>query len=66
MDRNLQIVRDLIARGHVRRIAEGLGLSTAAIYQWKRVPADRVVDLERLIEIPREELRPDLYERGTT
>lgn len=41
-------------------------LSPQAISQWKRVPAERVLDVERITGVPRHELRPDLYpvERG--
>jgi DNA-binding transcriptional regulator YdaS (Cro superfamily) len=40
-----------------------IGITSQAISQWKRVPADRIVDVERATGIPREELRPDLYRR---
>lgn len=35
----------------------------ATITRWSqyRVPAERVIDVERLTGIPRERLRPDLY-----
>jgi DNA-binding transcriptional regulator YdaS (Cro superfamily) len=43
-------------------LARALGLSPAAVLQWNgRVPAKRVVEVERLTGIPREALRPDLY-----
>lgn len=28
---------------------------------WKKVPAEQVVEVERITGLPREELRPDLY-----
>lgn len=37
------------------------GLTPQAISQWKRVPVDRVLDVERITGIPRHELRPDIY-----
>ncbi|MXV35765.1 MULTISPECIES: YdaS family helix-turn-helix protein [unclassified Saccharibacter] len=43
-------------------LATFLGLKSAsAIYRWKRVPAQRVIAVEALTGIPREQLRPDLY-----
>lgn len=42
-------------------LAKKLGIRHPAIYQWKRIPAERVLDVERETGIPRGELRPDLY-----
>jgi DNA-binding transcriptional regulator YdaS (Cro superfamily) len=47
--------------GGVIALSLALGLSRAAVSQWRRVPAERVVEVERLTGIPREQLRPDLY-----
>lgn len=40
-----------------------LGVGAAAICKWerKRVPAERVLDVERITGISRHDLRPDLY-----
>lgn len=51
-------------RGAVAELARALGISHAAIRQWTRVPAERVVEVERITGIPREALRPDLYRRA--
>lgn len=51
-------------RGLASEVARGLGLSRAAISLWERVPAEVVVEVERLTDIPRERLRPDLYRKG--
>ena len=48
-------------RGGLNALAVQLGISRAAISQWQRVPAERVLDVERITGIPRIELRPDLY-----
>lgn len=48
-------------RGGITRLATALRISSQAISQWKRVPAERVLDVERITGIPRQELRPDLY-----
>lgn len=42
-------------------IGRGLGITSQAIGQWKRVPAERVLDVERITGVSRHELRPDLY-----
>ena len=44
-------------------LAEQLGLKASAICKWEagRVPAERVIDVERVTGIPRHELRPDVY-----
>lgn len=45
-------------------LARGLGITRAAVNEWDRVPADRVVEVENLTGVPREELRPDLYRKA--
>jgi pyruvate kinase len=52
---------DIFARrGAITRIATELGISTAAVSQWKRVPDDRVADVARILGLPPTTLRPDL------
>ncbi len=54
-------LEDLFARrGAITRIATELGISTAAVSQWKRVPDDRVADVARILGVPPATLRPDL------
>ncbi|WP_428485980.1 transcriptional regulator [Rhodopila sp.] len=48
-------------RGSLAKLAEELGLTRGAVAKWDRVPAERVVEVERITGIPREQLRPDLY-----
>lgn len=48
-------------RGLAVQIAKGCGISQAAVSKWRRVPADRVLTIERISGIPRGKLRPDLY-----
>ena len=50
----------LSQRGAVTRIATALGISTAAVSQWKRVPDDRVAEVARALNLPPEAVRPDL------
>lgn len=42
-------------------LGRALKISSAAISQWKKVPALRVLDVERITGVPRHELRPDIY-----
>jgi DNA-binding transcriptional regulator YdaS (Cro superfamily) len=51
------------AMGGVSAFARAFGLDRTAPYKWRRgVPAERVIAVERLTGVTREELRPDLYE----
>lgn len=47
--------------GGIVKLSLALGLSRGACSQWHRIPAERVIEVERLTGIPREILRPDLY-----
>lgn len=49
------------APGMIAKLAKDLEISRAAIYGWKVIPADRVLQVEHYTAIPRHELRPDLY-----
>lgn len=44
-------------------LSRGLGVDKATVTRWaqKRIPAERVVEIERITGIPRHDLRPDLY-----
>jgi DNA-binding transcriptional regulator YdaS (Cro superfamily) len=42
-------------------VARELGLTRSAVTKWQRVPAERLLEVERITGIPREQLRPDLY-----
>lgn len=50
----------LSQRGAVTRIATALGISTAAVSQWRRVPEDRVAEVARALGVPPAEVRPDI------
>lgn len=51
--------------GGRKALADALSVSYEAVRQWtdRRVPAERVLDIERLTggQVTRHELRPDLY-----
>ena len=49
-------------RGRLVQLAKALKITPAAINQWDVVPADRVVSIEAATGIPRQTLRPDLFE----
>lgn len=52
---------EMKAAGSVSALARALGITHSAVSQWRKVPAERVIDVERATGIPREKLRPDLY-----
>jgi len=43
------------------RLAGALKIKPQAVSQWKLVPADRVLKVEKLTGISRHELRPDVF-----
>lgn len=44
-------------------VAKAASVNKSTVTRWfqSRVPAERVLDLERITGLPRETLRPDLY-----
>ena len=53
------------AAGGVCALARKLKITSQAISQWERVPAERALAVERAVNgaVTRYELRPDLYPR---
>lgn len=51
----------IASAGGGKALARALGVSPQAVYQWSRVPVDRVLEVERFTGIPRGRLRPDIY-----
>lgn len=51
--------------GNMAKLARALGVTHAAVWQWDRarIPATRVLQVERITGISRHDLRPDLYPR---
>jgi DNA-binding transcriptional regulator YdaS (Cro superfamily) len=49
------------AVGSARELARLLSITHQAIAQWERVPAERMLEIERVTGIARERLRPELY-----
>lgn len=44
-------------------LASALNLTRQAIYQWRLVPSQHVLEVERISGVSRHDLRPDLYPR---
>lgn len=55
----LDMVRNV--RGTAPRIAAACSIDRSAVWNWKRVPAQHVLTVEELLEIPRHHIRPDIY-----
>ena len=55
----------ILTVGSRRKLGRLLGLSGQAVAGWRRIPAERVLDTERVTGISRVVLRPDLYGPGT-
>lgn len=54
-------VLDALRQFGVTKIARELDIRPQAVSQWRRVPSGRVLDVERITNIPRCRIRPDLY-----
>ncbi len=50
----------------ISAFAEALGVKPQAVSQWTDIPIRRVIEIERITGIPREQLRPDLYRTEET
>ncbi|TDR28888.1 transcriptional regulator [Aquamicrobium defluvii] len=52
--------------GGVVALARELGIKHTALYSWTRVPAERVLDIERITGVSRHDLRPDIFGPATS
>jgi DNA-binding transcriptional regulator YdaS (Cro superfamily) len=61
MEKGMKTVLDAV--GGVTKLAALLDVRHQTISQWKirRIPAERVLEIETVTGVPRHELRPDLY-----
>ncbi|RXH22264.1 molecular chaperone [Bradyrhizobium nanningense] len=57
--------RAIGAAGGIAQLARKIGISQPSISNWTRVPAQRVIAVETATGVPRNDLRPDLYEQAT-
>lgn len=49
--------------GGIQSLAKHLQIKSQSFYRWRKIPAERVLEIERITKIPRHQLRPDLYPR---
>lgn len=52
------------AAGGATALGRALRITHAAILKWKRTPAERVLEVERITGVSRHDLRPDIYPRS--
>lgn len=57
---------DIVQRFGIQAVAAVLNVTPSAISQWHRVPLSRVVILTQAFGISPAEIRPDLFDKGTT
>lgn len=63
MKRNPVLLDAIKEAGGPAIVGAALGISREAVQQWRRCPAERAIQLERLTagKFTRHQLRPDLY-----
>ena len=61
MERDPGVEEAVRAMGGVGALARGLGIAQPSVSSWRRIPAERVLEVEALTGIARAVLRPDLY-----
>lgn len=55
-------IRELAERaGGIKSFARQLGVKHQSLYSWHKVPAERVLEIERITGVSRHVLRPDIY-----
>lgn len=59
-------MRYIAKRGLFEAVALQCRITTAAVRLWRRVPVDRVRDVELAIGRPRSQIRPDIYGRKSS
>jgi pyruvate kinase len=47
--------------GGLKPLADALGISSAAVSKWRRIPESRTGPIEQLTGVPRHVQRPDLH-----
>ena len=60
-ERDVALQHIFAKRGAAVRIATEIGITPQAVSNWKIVPAERVLDVERVTGVPRHVIRPDIY-----
>ena len=59
--RSSALLRAVESVGSYAALARALGVTKGAVHQWTRVPAERVLAVEAVTGVPRQQLRPDIY-----
>ena len=68
MKKETPLQKAINAAGSQVILADLLGVTPQAVQQWKKnnkVPAERVISIERLTGVSRHDIRPDIYPRET-
>jgi DNA-binding transcriptional regulator YdaS (Cro superfamily) len=61
MERDEAFRKLLAPRGRLTAIANAVDLTPAAVWKWKKIPAERARTVSRALGIPLHEIRPDLW-----
>jgi DNA-binding transcriptional regulator YdaS (Cro superfamily) len=61
MKKDSALIDLIVTAGSQAKLAQALGVSRAAIHYWRQVPIKHLMTIEKLYNIPRQALRPDLY-----
>jgi len=48
-------------RGLAAKVAVACGIKRQAVYQWTRVPVERVHIVAKLLKLPAKKIRPDIF-----
>ncbi len=62
MDEGMRLAVE--AAGGIPHLAAALGINRVGVWRWKKVPAERCAEIERLYGVPRAILRPDIFGEG--
>jgi DNA-binding transcriptional regulator YdaS (Cro superfamily) len=62
-ERNTGLSKAIKKAGGVCALARAIGITSAALAQWKQVPSGRILQVEAVTRISRAKLRPDLYRK---
>lgn len=65
MKQRSETITDIIVTiGSLSEMSRRLGVSRQAIAQWDKVPVKHLRAISEMTGIPRQKLRPDLYEKA--
>jgi DNA-binding transcriptional regulator YdaS (Cro superfamily) len=60
------LAKAIAEAGSISALALKLRLSPQAVAQWRQVPPERVIDVEKITGVSRHHLRPDIFGRVPT